>query len=457
MNWALIFAATLVACEILLALPFQAKLSTVTGFSTKAARVVSSAKVSDHWKERALPAFALRIGLACMALLGMLVLIIVPFGLAGLLYDGGPVALTETMLRPLVTLGMIVGSIGYMKLRVGGGAKAQSDYSATDRFLHRVALGAPVLPEVIHDVERGLYLKGAPPSREGAHVFVCGLARAGTTILTRELYNTGQFGSLTYRDMPFVMAPNLWNNLSRSSKMEAKDRAHGDGIQVDLDSPEALDEVFWRVTCGGDYIRDDGLALHKPDADALSGYADFISLVLRRTGKERYLSKNNNNILRIPALAGYFPKARFIVPVRDPLQHANSLLGQHKRFQTADAFETDYFTWLAHHEFGKAHRPFLFKARPLTSPDDVNYWLETWIATYSHLNAVRTKVGAALRFVSYERLCGDPAYRAALWQSLGIEDAEFAEMREIPQKPVDGVRPELAEAAAALYAEIGRF
>ena len=358
MKWLLIAVATVLACELLRVLPFRERLSDISGFAAKASRTLRSNQISDHWKERVLPAFALRIGIACVASLGMLILIVLPFLAAGVFYPSGVSGLTLDLLNPWMILGLIIFSLVYLKIRASGAGAANGDYSATDRFLHRMALGVPVLPEMLHDLERVMYLKSSPDAADGAHVFVCGLARAGTTVLTRELHRTGAFGSLTYRDMPFVLAPNAWQNLSRSSKLDAKDRAHGDGIQVDLDSTEALEEVFWRVTCGEDYIHESSLSRHSPDAAELTAYEEFLRLVLRRTGRPRYLSKNNNNILRLPALAGQFPKAQILVPIRDPFQHAQSLLTQHLRFQSASGFEANYFKWLGHHEFGATHRPF---------------------------------------------------------------------------------------------------
>ena len=89
--------------------------------------------------------------------------------------------------------------------------------------------------EVLHDLERGSFLKSAPPDN-GRHVFVSGLARAGTTILMREIHGSGDFGSLTYADMPFVLAPNFWRRLSANgAKAKPRaERAHGDGIEVEF-------------------------------------------------------------------------------------------------------------------------------------------------------------------------------------------------------------------------------
>ena len=53
---------------------------------------------------------------------------------------------------------------------------------------------------------------------DNKHVFVSGLARSGTTILLNALYESDEFASLSYKDMPFVLAPNLWSKLSPNKK-----------------------------------------------------------------------------------------------------------------------------------------------------------------------------------------------------------------------------------------------
>ncbi len=99
------------------------------------------------------------------------------------------------------------------------------------------------------DIEKAMHGGDCPDATNGQHVFVSGLARSGTTLLMRMLHDTDEFASLTYRDMPLVMAPNLWRRLSGAfqKSMARQERAHGDGLQVDYDSPEALEEVFWRT------------------------------------------------------------------------------------------------------------------------------------------------------------------------------------------------------------------
>jgi hypothetical protein len=61
-------------------------------------------------------------------------------------------------------------------------------------------------------------------------------------MLLRTLYRTGEFESLTYRDMPFVLMPQLWAAVSKPHYKAgiAAERAHGDSILVDFAALKAL-------------------------------------------------------------------------------------------------------------------------------------------------------------------------------------------------------------------------
>lgn len=289
----------------------------------------------------------------------------------------------------------------------------QEHYSAAARFMHRTALGSAAVAETSLDIDRMIFPVRAADVADQKHVFICGLARAGTTILMRQFWATGAFRSLTYRDMPFVLAPNLWARISSRSRrqMAAGERAHGDGILVDFDSPEAFEEVFWRVTAGTRYIRPDRLVPMGTTEEMRNSFRTYVASLLRAHPGQRYLSKNNNNILRLPGLTAAFPQALVIIPFRAPLSHAVSLSRQHQTFVARhgeDPFARRYMDWLGHHEFGQGHRPFVFDADspptatwgdPLAGPE---YWLHLWCETYSYL--LKTAPESCV-FLSYERLC----------------------------------------------------
>lgn len=302
-------------------------------------------------------------------------------------------------------------------------------YGRGDRLFHRLALASRAALETSFDVERAIFGRRARALEIGAPVFVCGLARAGTTILTRLLHDTGAFASPTYRDLPFPLAPNAWARLSRPArrKVAARARGHADGLLHDLDSPEAIEEVFWRCFEGENYLLRDGLRPAPPTAETLAFFRDYVALVQLRYARPRYLSKNNNNILRLPALAGCFPTASFVHPFRDPAQQAASLLRQHRsacRLHEEDPFRRKFMSWLGHHEFGAEQRPFLLPGAPDAAlhPNSLNYWLAAWLSVYSHLLSQTGALEGRQIFVEYETLLEHPAPTAArLARATGVE------------------------------------
>lgn len=291
------------------------------------------------------------------------------------------------------------------------------EYNLIDRILHRFALGTNLVPLASFDIETALQ-KPDDSYIDEQHVFISGLARAGTTVLMRIFHETGKFRSLTYRDMPFILAPGLWSKMSGRfrEKGDLKERAHGDSLLVDFDSPEAFDEVFWRVFTAKHYIKNQQLVPYDVDDEIIEKFRSYVELIMMSSGNDahvRYLSKNNNNILRIPAIRKAFPKALIIIPFRSPVQHANSLLRQHLRFSdkdNQDSFTRDYMTWLGHFEFGPAHKPFEFfhshhDILKTHSPDSLDYWLLIWCETYEYL---LQNTGGEVIFLSYEYLCANP-------------------------------------------------
>lgn len=314
-------------------------------------------------------------------------------------------------------------------------------YDALSKLLHHIVLGHTAVLEAGFDIEWLSQRRSAPPSVDGAHVFVAGLARAGTTILMRTLYACGAFCSLTYRDMPFVLAPNLWARIGRrrQRRMDAEERAHGDGLLVDFDSPEALEEVFWRVFAGDAWIGSRELRAAPLDDDVVERFRNYVSLILRRYGRSRYLSKNNNNLLRIDGVLRAFPNAVFLVPFRDPVQQAMSLLAQHRRFcrlHEDDAFAKRYMRWLVHHEFGGDHRPFEWGREYAGDhdPGTVDYWLAQWCGAYGHVLRKTKAWPHRVHPVDYDLLCQGTRPATSRIEALaGVDLARDLEIRPPPR------------------------
>lgn len=345
-------------------------------------------------------------------------------------------------------------------------------YSRLDQTVHRIAFSSRALQLSMADMEDSMFAKDLAGITVRRPIFVTALPRAGTTILLTALAHLPGLATHLYRDMPFLMAPMLWARLSKGFRKESAlaERAHGDGIQVGYDSPEAFEEVIWKAFWPGHY-REDGIALWDETARNREGEA-FLSrhmakIIALRCGPAggRYISKNNGNVARLPLLRAIFPDADIVIPVREPLAHAASLLRQHENFlrqHAEDPFVRRYMADIGHFEFGALHRPVLFpdlaaRTEGLT-PADLDYWLGYWLAAYTHLQ----RLDSGPIFVSHERQCtAGRAEMAALCDRLGLEpgahlDAVAAEFRPVPERPLpeDAVPAARLAEARRLYDEL---
>ena len=418
MDWLFLLIGSVCFVELFIRLDSLRQIRALTDILTKVARVIRSPGISDHWKEKILPSYALALFKQSLLIFVILVVCFLIFPLLGLVshfLDGDFIAQSTSVLGIAATTCM-AGCYAFVRSKT---SHPSSDYGPGSKILHRIALGTPFVGEALFDIEKSLYGSKSRAVNEENHVFVSGLARAGTTILMRRLYESGQFGSLTYRDMPFALAPNLWSKMSSPSlkDKELEERAHGDGIMVDYDSPEALEEVFWKARCGSGYIQNDSLTPMAASEEIIDDFRTYVSLILHKTDKNRYLSKNNNNILRLGSLVEAFPQATILIPFRQPQQQAYSLLRQHRMFRqrhTEDTFSRNYMSWLAHHEFGSDHRPFKFAEQPagVGDTDTIDYWLEAWIQAYTYVLAHLPEQAIP---VCYETLCNSDS---GTWEQL---------------------------------------
>ncbi|MEX2122636.1 MAG: sulfotransferase [Woeseia sp.] len=258
-------------------------------------------------------------------------------------------------------------------------------------------------------------------------IYIAGLARSGTTILLELLSRHPQLASHRYRDFPPILTPWFWNwFVDRAGTRDegASERAHGDGIEVTAESPEAFEEVIWMA-----FFRN----LHDPDASsALSAettnkdfekfYRDHIRKLLLIRGGRRYLCKANYNLTRLAYLLKLSPDARFIVSIRDPVWHIASLMRQHQRFcreHRRDVRLQRHMSRSGHFEFGLDRRPINNGNTPVTrevrelwlQEREVEGWALYWKDVYGHVADV-LKSDAALRratlVVNYETLCAKP-------------------------------------------------
>ena len=303
-----------------------------------------------------------------------------------------------------------------------------NNYSWWQQKLHQFALSTNFMREVTFDIESSLI---SVNQTQDNHVFVAGLARSGTTILLNALHKSNEFASLSYRDMPFVLAPNLWSKLSFHIKSsDLIQRAHGDGIKISQDSPEAFEEVFW-------------MSFDEKDNKTIEKFKKYVQRINHRYQKERYLSKNNQNIKRLDLIAEIFPLSTILIPFRNPIQHAFSLLSQHKRFieySKKDKFISSYMGWIGHTEFGPNYIPIHNKNLNFIDYYDINHWLEQWYISYQICHDYFNNK-ENFHFICYEQLCSSKKYWLNILNILNIKetyDFDFYESYKNISLEIDG-------------------
>jgi hypothetical protein len=348
----------------------------------------------------------------------------------------------------------------------------ETNYSALDRALHRLAFASPAVQETAADIEAALFAKEYRHLEVHRPIFVTSLPRAGTTLVLEVLARVPGIATHTYRDMPFVRAPILWHALSRSFRKPShlRERAHGDGMAIGYDSPEAFEEIVWRSSWPGKY-GSDRIALwsDREDPGAFRGvFLDHIRKILAlRTPRghvARYASKNNANVARLGLLQQLIPDCVILVPFRDPIGQAVSLLQQHRRFgamHAADPFSRRYMDDIGHLEFGQLHRPIQFdgmdEVRARYQPDTLDYWVAYWECAFRHVMTYRSTI----TLLSYEALCADgPAVMPALAERLAIPADALTEalgerMRAPRERPDVTLEDDaLARRGRALYQDL---
>jgi hypothetical protein len=297
---------------------------------------------------------------------------------------------------------------------VSSGLHIQSRFFAASRPLWRWLgdVESRVLAEEVRDIEI---------SRP---VYVCSLARAGTTIVTELLESHAQLTSHHYSDFPNVWTPYWRNHLLRQTRRKPPimvERAHGDRILVSNDSPEAVEEILWMAFFDG---------LHDPaEPNTLDGsklneefnrfYTDHIRKLLCVRQKPRYLAKGNYNLSRLGYILSLFADARFVIPIRDPETHIASMVKQQERFTRANELDRRIGLQLSlagHFEFGPHRTCINFGNGDSTaeiladwkSGREIQGWAKYWASTYEYLAEQLSRspqLARACLLFRYEDLC----------------------------------------------------
>lgn len=352
--------------------------------------------------------------------------------------------------------------------------KFESQYSSIDKLLHRISFATAGGQVDIAGLEDRLFSSELEKYSPQRPVFVTALPRAGTTVLLNLLAETGEFATHIYRDMPFVLCPLLWQRFSRTfhTKAGAMERAHEDGLQVSVESPEALEEIVWMPFWKKHYLSDKVEPWKSCDTKT---FRDFFLSHMRKivslrsdspASSRRYASKNNMNIARLRAIPAMLEDSTLIVLFRHPLQQAASLLNQHRRFlemHREDSFSRRYMAGTGHFDFGANLRPINFdrwlQNRRCDNPLQLAFWLEYWIAAYRH---ALDHAGGAIHLLSFETLTAQPRRSLdRLSDVLALENADSLLRQSDTLRPsrehdidTSALPAGLADTAEALHARL---
>lgn len=374
--------------------------------SVRGVSAMFDAETTDEEKEVAVRRAAFELLKGVWQLAWRFSLSLVAAGAPILLADIAGLATTDEVMGLMLRLDYIVAVTvaailiaRFVSKRLPGNEPSETEaYSEGDRLVHALAFSTPLLMKSLAAADDRVFRFTNKTRGSRPPIFITSLARGGTTALLNAFFDMPVIATHQYRDMPFITAPYLWSVLGgkRSDRVTRRERAHGDGLEIDLDSPEAFDEVLWRLYWPDKYhqkaidLWQEG-DKNEPACDRLRRHFDKI-VALRRPGQAqaRYLSKNNANIARLNVLPSYFPGCDIIVPLRRPAAHAASLLRQHKNFlklQAEDDFVRRYMLDIGHLEFGLLHRPIAFDTFDpgQIDPKQPDYWLHYWIAAFHNV------------------------------------------------------------------------
>ena len=257
-------------------------------------------------------------------------------------------------------------------------------------------------------------------------IFVCGLARSGSTLLHEILSSHPGVATHRIKDYPFVSTPYWWRRaIALARPTEARERPHRDKMMVTTDSPDSIEEMLWMAffpRCH-DPRRDNRLGAGVRNTEFEIYYRNHIRKLLLVEKATRYAAKANYHVARLPYLLRLFPDAKFVIPVRAPAGHIASLVRQHEWFSMGhrQSFKAlSYMRRSGHFEFGLDRRPInlgdgkrveeILKA--WASGKEVLGWSIYWDMVYRYL-AELLQTNEAVRkasiVVRFEELCDRPA------------------------------------------------
>jgi len=259
-------------------------------------------------------------------------------------------------------------------------------------------------------------------------IYITGLARAGTTIILEMLSKHSDVATHQYKHILMPYLPYWFSLIASGIKIYTKpfERFHKDGIIVTRESPEAVEEIFWRKFFDNNHNENISKVLSGDTSNPRfeKFYQTHIRKLILNQNRSRYLAKNNYHVTRLEYLLRLFPSSKFLIIIRNPINHIASLIKQTKLFLRMEREHPLLIDWLrivGHNEFGHrqlcinvGNTELIHKIRELWSFKEtyVKGWAYYWRSIYdfiaNQLDANK-KLKKATFIVRYDDLCESPA------------------------------------------------
>lgn len=114
----LLIIAAILASELLVRLPVMQQAHGLGKVARKSAATISSKRISDHWKERILPVYSVRMARCSVLFFLLLCCAMAPVALIGLAAPGGEARWLELLMQPTAIALLCAVSIAYIVLRL---------------------------------------------------------------------------------------------------------------------------------------------------------------------------------------------------------------------------------------------------------------------------------------------------------------------------------------------------
>ncbi len=284
-------------------------------------------------------------------------------------------------------------------------------------------------------------------------VFVAGLARSGSTLLHEVIASHPGVATHRSKDFPMLFTPYWWRRATANRPAAPpRERAHRDGVMITTESPDALEEMLWMAffpRCHDPAVSNVLTAENRHPAFE-SFYRAHIRKLLLAEGASRYAAKANYHVARLGYLHRLFPDARFVIPVRNPVDQIASLMRQHRWFSAGQRRHPQalaYMRYSGHFEFGLDRRPMNLgddaQVRRIqeawAAGEEVRGLAMYWAMVYGwlwRLLAADSQLRKACIVVGYESLCREP--EACLGEVLA--HCELADAPRVAQEQAGRVR-----------------